>query len=520
MGSVSTGLPESWAVPLFWATVDGSLAGNLTQQQPALLVGQYNSTGGQAGTATANVPVAVGSPQLGQLLFGRGSMLDRMCKAFFKVNPNQLLYAVPVADPGGGAAATGTITIATASTAAGTLSIYIAGQLVTVSVAAADPVATVATNLAAAINANLDLPVTAVAAAGVVTCTCIWKGLTGNDITAIPNYLGASAGQIFPLGLTVTIPPPTTTSAWMTTGTGVPTFTTAIANIQSQQFFYVGMPYNDSATEGVWSTEYGFGASGRWSFSRQQYGFIMNAYRNDYADSITRGLSTNQPVISSMAIEQQAASPTWEWAAAYCGLASNAFQDDPARPLQTLEMLGVLPAALAFRYSQAQLNNLTNSGFAIQAVAPDGNPMILRETTQYQLNSFGQGDTAFGLLTVLATLAFLLSDLKSTVTNKFARVKLVPDGTAYGPGQAIVTPKTIMGELIARFVTMMYLGLVSDITDFTNNLVVQIDTTNPNRVNVLWPPQLAGALRIFSLLAQFRLLYQQNVTGSSTSIGQ
>jgi phage tail sheath gpL-like len=513
--SVSTGLPANWNVPLFWATVDGSLAGNLTQSQPALLVGQYNATGGNAGTATANALVVVGSPQLGQLLFGRGSMLDRMVKAFFKVNPNQLLYAIPIPDPGAGTQASGTITIATAPTAAGTLAIYIAGQLVQTAVAATDTVTIVATNLAAAINAIPDLPVTASPSAGVVTCTCNWKGLTGNDITCIPNYLGNNGGQFLPTGLTLTIASP----VWMSGGAGSPTFTTAIANIQANQFFYVGMPYNDSGSEALWATEFGFSPSGRWGYSRQQYGFVVDAYRSDFASTITRGLTTNAPVISTMAIEQQAPSPIWEWAAAYCGLAADGFTTDPARPLQTLEMLGILPAQLQFRYSQAQLNNLTNSGFAIQATAPDGNPMILREATQYQLNSFGQGDTAFGLLTVLATLALLLSILKSAVTSKFARVKLVPDGTAYGPGQAIVTPKTIMGELVAQFVVAQFNGLVADKADFIANLVVQIDSTNPNRVNVLWPPQLAGALRIFSVLAQFRLLFNPVVTGSSTSIG-
>lgn len=514
--SVSTGLPANWNVPLFWASVDGSLAGSLTQPQPALLVGQYNATGAQAGTAAANSLVPVGSPQLGQLLFGRGSMLDRMVKAFFKVNVNQLLYCIPIPDPGAGAAATGTITIATAPTASGTLSIYIAGQLVQTAVAATDTVALVATNLAAAINAAVDLPITATPSTGIVTCTCNWKGLTGNDITCIPNYLGANGGQFLPTGLTLTIASP----IWMSGGSGSPTFTTAIANIQANQFLYVGMPYNDSGSEALWATEFGFSSSGRWGFSRQQYGFVVDAYRLDFASTITRGLTTNAPVISTMAIEQQAPSPIWEWAASYCGLAAIGFTNDPARPLQTLEMVGILPAQLQSRYSQAQLNSLTNSGLAIQTVAPDGNPMILREATQYQLNSFGQGDTAFGLLTTLATLALLLSNMKSAITSKYARVKLVPDGTAYGPGQAIITPKTIVGELVAEFVTAQFNGLVSDITDFVNNLIVQIDSTNPNRVNVLWPPQLAGALRIFSVLAQFRLLYPPTVTGSSTSIGQ
>ena len=127
----------------------------------------------------------------------------------------------------------------------------------------------------------------------------------------------------------------------------------------------------------------------------------------------------------------------WEWSAAYCALAALGFTDDPARPLQTLEFLGILPARIQNAFMQAQNNALTNSGFAIQATAPDGNPMILREQTQYQLNSFGQGDTAFGLLTVLATLQELLRRMKAAITTKYPRVKLVPDGTVVADVRSI-----------------------------------------------------------------------------------
>jgi phage tail sheath gpL-like len=498
--AVSTGIPESWQLPLVWISVDGSMAGNLTQSQPALLVGQYNATGANAGTCVANVPVPVGSVAMAKNLFGQGSMLARMVASWFAVNTNQLLYAIPVPDPGAGVAATGSITIATAPTQSGTLFIYIGGQLIQTAVGSTDLVATVATNLAAAINANNDLAITAVATTGVVALTCDWKGLTGNDFTIIPNYLGAYGGQALPVGLTLTI-------VAMNGGTSEPTFTSAISAIQALQFFYVAMPYTDSASQTAWATEFGFSSGGRWNYSRQQYGFMVNALRNDYADSITWGLAQNSPVISTMAIEQLAPSPIWEWTAAYAGLAALGFSDDPARPLQTLEMIGILPAAVQNRYSQAQLNNLTNSGFAIQSVAPDGNPMILREQTQYQLNSYGQADTAFGLLTVLSTLTALLSAMKSAITSKYPRVKLVPDGTAYGPGQAIVTPSVIKAELVAEFVNAMYNGLVADLPDFKANLIVQIDNNNPNKIDVLYPPQLAGQLRQFNALAQFRLLY-------------
>lgn len=569
--TVSTGIPESWNLPLFWAVVDGTKAGNLTEAQRALMAGQMLSSG----QAQANVPIAVGSPALADQMFGQGSMLARMCKAFFKCNATQQLWAAPVVDPAAGQAAAGTITI-TAGSVSGVFTLYIAGQKVQISVASTDTATNIATNFAAAVNAIPDLPVTASAALGVVTLTCKWKGLTGNDVTIIPNYYGLYSGEVFPTGLSVAITAvqvatsaatttssptltfasvPLTVVAGMTAydkttsaavgtvlsatattvtlaanassavasgdtiefrsalggsllgGNGEPDFTAAISAIQSVEYDFVALPYTDSATMAAWNAEYGFNSGGRWDYTRQQYGMIFNARRDTYANLITWGLAQNAPVMSTMAVENDSPSGIWEWSAAYTALGALGFSADPARPLQTLEFLGILPARLQNRFSQTQLNSLTNSGLAVQAVAPDGNPMIMREQTQYQLNSFGQADTAFGLLTVLATLMELLRRMKSAITSKYPRVKLIPDGTKIGPGQAAVTPTDIKGELISEFASAMYDGLVADLADFKANLVVEIDDTNPNKVNVLWPPQLAGQLRQFNALAQFRLLY-------------
>ena len=486
--AISTQVPENWNVPLFWATVDGSMAGNLNQAQAALLVGQYFSTGPQAGTigvAGANIPVPIGNPSQARLMFGQGSMLDRMVTAWFNVNVNQLLYALPLIDNPAGVAATFTITITSSATASGTLNLYIAGQLVQIVCASTDTPTTEAAALAAAISANLNLPISATAALGVVTGTCKWKGLTGNDIQIALNYYGLANGEILPVGMAVTI-------AAGTAGTTAPSMVTAISNIQAFQYLYTCVPYVDLASMQIWSTEFGFGSAGRWNFSRQQYGFICNADRDTFVNTLAFGATVNAPVMSTLALEAQTQSPPWEYAAQYTGLAALGFTDDPARPLQTLEFQNLLPAQLQFRYSQAQQNNLTNAGLAIQGVGQDGNAMILREQTQYQFNSFGQSDTAFGLLTVLATLAELLTRMRAAITTKYPRVKLIPNGTRIGPGQAAVTPSDITAELISEFNQAQFDGLVADITDFVNNLVVQIDNNNPNRVNVLWPPQLAG----------------------------
>jgi phage tail sheath gpL-like len=494
--AVSTQVPLNWKVPLFWATVDGTKAGNVTAPARALLVGQSFTTGTQA----QNIPVAIGSRELANQMFGQGSMLGRMVNAFMNSNTNQQLWAIGIPDPAAGVAATGTITIATPPTASGVLSIYIAGQLVQITVGQTDTPTIIATNLASQIQAQPDLPVTATAAVAVVTLTSKWKGLTANEISIVPNFLGQLGGQAFPIGLTLTI-------VAMASGAGTPLFTSAISAIQMLAFDYVALPYTDTASMSSWATEYGFGTGGRWGYMRQQYGMIFSAWTDTYSNLITWGIGNNNAMISTMAIEQDSPAPLWEWAAAYCALGALGYSDDPARPLQTLEFYGILPARLPNRFTQGQLNSLANSGMAIQATSPDGNPMIMREQTQYQVNSYGQADTAFGLLSTLATLQMILRTMASAITSKYARVKLIPDGTKIGPGQAAVTPTDIKGELISEFMNMMYNGWVSDLADFKANLIVQIDNNDPTRVDVLWPPQLVSGLRVFAVLAQFRLQY-------------
>jgi phage tail sheath gpL-like len=137
--------------------------------------------------------------------------------------------------------------------------------------------------------------------------------------------------------------------------------------------------------------------------------------------------------------------------------------------------------------------------------------MIAREQTTYQMNIYGAPDDAYELMTTLATLAKLLRNQKQAITSKFPRHKLANDGTKFGPGQAIVTPGIIKAELINQYQLDMYNGLVEDLTNFKRNLLVERDPNDPNRVNVLYPPDLINQLRIFAVLAQFRLQYDRGI---------
>jgi phage tail sheath gpL-like len=340
--------------------------------------------------------------------------------------------------------------------------------------------------------------------------------VSGNEITVSMNYYGTQGGEQTPIGLGITLP----ATGFLAGGVGTPLFDTAITNMGEEPFEYVAMGYTDSNSLFVWDQEYGFTDTGRWGWERQLFGGIYTAKRDTYANLITFGSTVNSAVESVMSVEVASPSPAFEWAAAYAAKAQRALTNDPARPLQTLSLNNVKAAPLHQRFDFVELNSLALNGLAIQKIGSDNQPMIAREQTTYQLNLYGQSDDAYELVTTLSTLATLLRNQRQAITSKFPRSKLADDGTKFGPGQAIVTPGIIKAELIAEYQQDMYNGLVENLSAYKQHLMVERDPNDPNRVNVLYPPDLINQLRIFAVLAQFRLQYDRGVdlaiTGPTT----
>jgi phage tail sheath gpL-like len=497
-------IPQNIKVPLYWVEVDPSKAGLPTLNLRALLVGTMTTDG----DATVDVPMAIGTQAQADAHFGQGSELARMFKAYYANNFANEVWGGPVAEPVGATAATGTITVTTAPTEAGTIHLYIGGQHVAVNIGGTDTVDEVAAAIAAAITEDDDLPVTAAAAVGVVTLTCVWKGMSGNDIRVESNYFGQIGGETTPAGLVLTYP----ATGFLTGGAGVPVFDNLIMSMGEQEFEYVAMPYTDSTSLMAWEQEYGFSDTGRWGWQRQHFGTVFSAKRGTYSDLLTFGPTRNSGVVSIMAFEENTPTPMYEMTAAYVAKAQRSLSNDPARPLQTLQLNGTLPAKLHERFNFIELNSLASTGLAIQKCWPgSGMPQIAREQTTYQLNLYGHGDDSYELLTTLHTLALLLRNQRHAITTKYPRHKLANDGTRFGPGQAIVTPGIIKAELVAQYQMDQWNGLVEDTRNFKRFLLVERDPNNPNRLNVLYPPDLINQLRIFAVLAQFRLQYDRGI---------
>ena len=506
-------IPANWRMPLYWVEVDPSMAGYPRSRLTSLIIGTMLSTG----SAIPNVPIPVPSQADARLLFGYGSMLDGMVETFTNNNFSQELWVVPIEEPAG-AIAQMIIDVTAPAISAGTLPLYIAGRRVQVFVAAGEDVAIVGGKIAAAINKDPSMPVIATTAttdSPQITLKCKWKGVEGNDIDVRLAHGGALAAERVPIGLEITIPE----GNKLTGGTGTVDISTALDNLGDEIYEYVATGYTDSTSLNLLETEYGFGDQGRWGWLRQLYGHVFGARRGvvtpedqkGYSDLMVWGPSNNSGVLSILAVEGHSPTPSWQWAAAYAAKAARALLNDPARPLQTLALEGCEPAPKHQRFDMKQCNDFSGVGIATQAVNADGIPAIKRESTTYQKNLYGQGDDAYELVPTLATLAALFRSQRHAITSKYPRHKLADDGTRFGAGQAIVTPKIIKAELIAQYRADEFLGRVENAVAFKRNLIVERDSNDPNRVNVLYPPDLINQLRIFAVLAQFRLQYNRGV---------
>jgi phage tail sheath gpL-like len=485
-------IPQNLRVPLFYAELDNSHANTAPSTLRALVIGQMTAQG----TGTANTPQISAGPADANTVGGLGSMLAMMTQQYRAVDPFGELWYLPLADDPAAIAATGTITIAVAPTSPGVLSLYIAGMLVSLSVAPTQTVAQIATALASAISQNPALPVTAAAAAGVVTLTAKNKGLAGNGIDVQLNYLGTPGGQATPPGMTVTI-------ADMAGGLVNPVLTTGLANLTDMPFDFIALPYTDTASLDAMKS-FLSSTTGRWSWSEQVYGGAYAAYDGTVGSLTTFGTSRNDEHMSITGFNDSP-SPPWNWAAALAAAVAVSASADPALPLQTVALPGILPPPLAQQFSLSERNTLLWDGISTFTVAHDGTVAIENQITTYQLNAFGQADDSYLEVETLNTIAYVLRQLKADVTSKYARVKLAADGTKFAPGSAIVTPGIVRAGQIAKYQELEYNGFVQKSDVFAQAIIVEINATNPNRLDVLYPAILINQLRIFALLFQFRL---------------
>lgn len=484
-------VPTNIRVPFVYVEFDNSNAVQGAAQMPykLLVIGQRLVSG----TVAALTPVRVTSAKQAQTYFGTASMLAAMCAAALSNSQTIEVWAIGLNDNGAGASAVGELAFTGPATAAGTLNLYIGGRRVQVGVTSGMTAAQLATAVAAAINAAAALPVTAAVDGEVTTqvnVTARHKGVAGNSIDLRVNYYD---GDVLPAGITVAI-------TAMAGGTANPDLGTVWAAIGDTQYNVIACPYTDASNLTALKAE----LADRWGPLRQSDGIAFSAAAGTHSDLGTLGDSQNSPHLSIVSAHGTP-TPPYELAAAVAGVAAFYLQQDPARPLQTLPIAGVLPAAIADRFTLQENNLLLYDGISTTMVDADGVVRIQRMITTYKTNPQGAEDISYLDVETPATLSYLRYDFRNYILRKYPRHKLANDGTRFGAGQAVITPKIGKAEAIARFRVWELLGLVEGADQFKAGLIVERNANDPTRLDWLLPPDLVNQFRVGGVQVAFLL---------------
>ena len=480
-------IPDNMRVPGIYIEIDPSKAvsGSATMERRLLLIGQRLTSG----QVQALKPIRLGSQASDQAAaaFGQGSMLHAMAAAARKAREYVDIWAIALDDAEAGASAEGKVTLSGSPTVSGTLALYVGGERVQTAITAGDTVSALATRLAAAVNANPSLPVTATAGSAVVTLTCRWKGETGNDLDLRLNYYD---GEQTPAGLAVALVP-------MTGGTANPDVQGVLDAIAGQQYYSIVCPYTDGANIVALEMD----MADRFGPMEVMTGHVFNARRGNHAELTTWGSNRNSPHLSTFPVHEMP-NPIWVVCAVWGSMVEYYGAQDPARPFRSLPLPGVLPPPEKSRFTRAERNQLLYDGISSFTVDDGGQVLIEVVITNYQKNTFGLPDIALLRLETKWTADLMRYRFGAAVARDYPRHKL---GDTALPGQAIATETTIRATLIGEAERLWLDGLLEDLEGFKKALLVKRSAANPNRVNAVLPPNLVNQFDIFAAAVQFRL---------------
>jgi phage tail sheath gpL-like len=478
---------------------DASQANTATQNQRALLIGQITSSG----NAAANVPVQAYNQAQVNALCGPLSMLALMYAAYRLQDPFGEVWLGPLADPGSGGPATGTITVTGPATAAGTLALYVMGVSVPVTVNVGDTATVMGANIAAALNLA-QICCTSAAVAGVVTLTALHKGAALNDVDLRINYIGPQNNEITPAGVGVTfsnLVSGSTAGTFSGGGSANPVMTTLLANLGVQLFDFIALPYTDStsltALQGFLSDQ-----SGRWSAEEMLYGHVFAAYRGTVSARGTFGTSLNDQHKSVIGYFDSP-TPAWLESADWCGAHAIILKTNPAVGV-TGQPLKLLAPPVNNQDTPGERNTLLFDGVATFTVTPAGVCVIDRSITTYQTNASGQPDNSYLNTNILFQAMYAARYIQGQCNTLFvdAGKILVANGTPIGPGSPATTPNDILGAVIAMYAYLCTVFIVQNAAIFAANASASIG--QKGQVLLYLPLDFSDQVINIAILAQFK----------------
>lgn len=492
-------IPEDLKLPLFYAEVTS--AGEPVESHLKMcLIGFQNRAGFAQGVAVANYPYVV-TRDGATTLFGRGSMLEGMYARARAQNPWAEIWTIAIPEDEDAIQAVGSITVAHPGSATrnGIAQVWISGRPVDVRIYSTDTANTIATRLADRINARATY-VKATVATNVITLTARWGGATGNKI--VISYVG-------PDGRRGANSPVAALSRYLFTvvqpsgGAGEFGASVTFGVLDTRDFDVFVLPTNNLNVLNA-ARDFLDGTAGRWSPFKQQYGHVVAADIGTLSDLQTKYTALNDPHTSVLGIWKSII-PPWEWSSALAGVMLGHWASPPelSRPLQTLELRGMSIGSDdddSFNPEEREL--LLSAGVSTIHVDGDNTCRIDRVRTLRKTNLYGDPDESWADAITMFQAMYFVRAMRAAVTNAFPRAALSDNDLGIN---GFTSPSQIRLVLIHEYYRLAALGLVENPELFAQYLIVERDSVNRNRVNVLMRPDMVNQLRIVAAVVETHL---------------
>jgi phage tail sheath gpL-like len=437
-------------------------------KQRMLIIGQKVSTG----SVDQLIPTLVFSDKQAETYFGAGSICHLMVRAAIEANPYLDLTVVALDDAGAGVAAEGTVTITGPATSAGVLTLYIGNQKVEIAIDKNDTATDIGDALVAQIAKQPDLPVTAANVAGVVTLTAKNKGLCGNDIGLGYELTNAA-------GVAVAI-------VAMANGATDPTLQDALDAVFAERYEIIASPYNNQ-TDLTTLRDHLDNVSGP---LEQRPGVGVYGMNGALATATTLAGQINSGRILCAYLRYTAAntkrmSMPYEIASAMAAVMAS--EEDPARPLNTLELQQIAVADIADRLSRTEQESLLNNGVTPLEIGPGEKVQIVRAISTYTVDGQNVPDVSLLDITTIRTLDYVRKACRGRIAQRFPREKL-----------STKTPPKVKSELLDVLLKLEDLEIVEEVQANMDGLIVEKDEQDPNRLNAKIPTDVVNGLHVFA----------------------
>lgn len=422
-----------------------------------------------AGSATANKLYQVRDTKKAIELFGIGSQLAVMVDKILGYSSLLDVWAFPIAEAAG-TPASGTITVATAATGAGTVTARIGGRTYRAGVQTDDTADDIGEAIEAVINADPNAPFTASNALGTVTVTARNDGVAGNSI-------GLACEITAGIGTTVT-------AGAATLGSGATDSdpTTPLVELQGHRFHIVCSAFSDATGLGAVEDHVTLLADAL----KQKWGMAIAAANGTQAAAISlaAGIDAYRAELAHL---EGCPNPSFEIAAVYA--AARAYEVNRNLPLNGVVLKGLrVPEDKTDWPTDAALDTALSSGVSPLRPLPNGDVQIVR-TIHTRVTT-----PAFIDVQPLEISDYVDEDLIAVAKARYSRAVLKSLSPAGTPDT--LTPGIFVGLLAERMLIWDAIDYVQgsrDIieqTDLGKQLgaaEAEVNASDPNRLDVGYP---------------------------------